>query len=90
MNLELASFFQSLIPMLLERRLELRGMHPEWVRQVLLMTDNSGFFKDVIITLNIPINEKLPALNIYFGSSEMMFEHGKIVSKKVDIRIRLS
>jgi hypothetical protein len=63
-------------------------VRPEWVREVSLLTDSSGRLKDVIIILNIPVNERPPALSISFGKVEVMFEHGKSVARKAEIRIR--
>jgi hypothetical protein len=87
---EPVSFFQSMIFMLLERRIELRGVRPEWVREVSLLTDNSGCLKDVVLTLNLPVNERPPALSVLFGSVEAKIENSRVVSRQAKLRIRLS
>jgi hypothetical protein len=87
--IEPASFFQIFINQLLGHRPELKGINnPEWIRQVALQPDSNGCLKDIILTLIVPPHAKIPA--IHYGKIEVIYEHGKISTKKLEVRIRLS
>ena len=86
MAIDTLTFFQLMIHRLLEHKTELKRLSPGSIKKVTIIADNHGCLRDVILSVDLPVIETVP---ISFGKTELIFEHGKVVAKKAEIRVRL-